>query len=151
MPYMWRKKDLSVTIPVRGACTTKNTERKKTNKPKQTPVEADKQREHSMTKHWAHRPHPLGQHFVFQEKSIYLAFCPIPSISFHRPSPPKPTPQPPPRHQPVQQYRILHILCWHAGQWHRYATHTTICLIKPALLWKFPQLFESKKASYIIW
>lgn len=45
-----------------------------------------------MTKHWAHRPHPLGQHFVLQENSIYLGFCPIPSISLHHLSPAHPTP-----------------------------------------------------------
>lgn len=123
----------------------KNWETKK--KPKQakaSPREADEKREHSMTKHWAHLPHPLKQHFVSQVNSTYsVGSAPFPLLPSH----PNPL---------VQQYRILHILCWytHAGQWHRYTTHAIICLsslVQPAVPWNFAQLFESKKKNYIIW
>lgn len=91
------KKAILVTNPVRRGCKTEKTERKKKNKQAEaSPREADKQREHSMTKHWAHLPHPLKHHFVFHVNNTYfVGFVPFPHLLL------------------LQQYRILHILDIH--------------------------------------
>jgi len=60
---MQRKNELSMAVPVRGMHEGKKQKGRKPNKPKQTTTEADKQKEHSMTKHWAHGPHPPQRPF----------------------------------------------------------------------------------------
>lgn len=88
---MQRKNELSMAVPVRGMHEEKKQKGKKPNKPKQTTTEADKQREHSMTKHWAHGPHPpqstfwfTGKEHLFEGLSHFLQFPTSPNTHTHQ-------------------------------------------------------------------